>query len=350
MTDTRDSDGAVWTTESCVRGFHVYKETWEPVDGEMLECLREPDNAEDRYAVAMVKDSHVVGHVPRAISTPCSIFMRKGGLITCEIIGRYRYSRDLPQGGMDVPCRLHFSGQKTDVHKIEKFIKKIKDSKATPEVAEKAVTNQAEDDHTVQPFKKLKHDPYTIPVLDDSDVQSSKLWVTYPRHILTFQDKTTLEVGEQLNDKHINLAQYLLKQQFPSISGLANTLLQEKLKVGAQKLAIQIIYCTKRNHWVTASSKWCKNCDVKVYDSVFSQLDENTMVLVKEMFGPRVNVVNTQKQLGPNDCGLFAIAYMVSIANEEDPAVVKYDQEVFRSHLAGCFVSGKLTMFPKLST
>lgn len=127
-------------------------------------------------------------------------------------------------------------------------------------------------------------------------------------------------------------------------------MLQEKLKAGAQKLAIQIIYCTKRIHWVTASSKWCTNCDVKVYDSVFSQLVENTMVLVKEMFGPRVNVVNTQKQLGPNDCGLFAIAYMVSIANEEDPAVVKYDQESFRSHLASCFASGKLTMFPKLST
>ena len=51
MADTRDSDGAVWTTESCVRGFHVYKETWEPVNGEMLECSREPDNAdENRYA------------------------------------------------------------------------------------------------------------------------------------------------------------------------------------------------------------------------------------------------------------------------------------------------------------
>ena len=26
MTDMRDLDGAVWTTESCVRGFHVYKD------------------------------------------------------------------------------------------------------------------------------------------------------------------------------------------------------------------------------------------------------------------------------------------------------------------------------------
>ena len=41
MTDTQDSDDAVWTTESCVRGFHVYEENvyeekWEPVNGECL--------------------------------------------------------------------------------------------------------------------------------------------------------------------------------------------------------------------------------------------------------------------------------------------------------------------------
>ena len=68
------------------------------------------------------------------------------------------------------------------------------------------------------------------------------------------------------------------------------------------------------------------------------------------MFGPKVDVVNTQKQLGPDDCGLFAITYMVSIANEEDPEVMKYDQELLRPHLAGYFASGKLTVFPKLNT
>ena len=56
MTESRDSDGdlseALWTTNSCVQGFHVYRETWEPHNGEILECLCEPDNPEDRYAVA----------------------------------------------------------------------------------------------------------------------------------------------------------------------------------------------------------------------------------------------------------------------------------------------------------
>ena len=88
--------------------------------------------------------------------------MRKGGLITCEIIGRYRYSRDLPQGGMDVPCRLHFSGQKNEVYKIENFIKKINDRKPTPKVTETVAINQAEGDHTVQIKMKIIHIKYFI--------------------------------------------------------------------------------------------------------------------------------------------------------------------------------------------
>ena len=72
-----------WCKDSCMRGFHIYiyKETWAPEEGEMLQCSRETDNVDDRYAVAMMKHGYVVGHVPRVISTPCAIFIRRGGSI-----------------------------------------------------------------------------------------------------------------------------------------------------------------------------------------------------------------------------------------------------------------------------
>ena len=54
--------------ETCVRGFHVYKVIWEATFGEELECGRERDNREDRYAVAVVKDEAVVGRVLRKVS------------------------------------------------------------------------------------------------------------------------------------------------------------------------------------------------------------------------------------------------------------------------------------------
>ena len=68
-----------------VVSMYVYKETWEPQNGEMLECFSEPDNPEDRYAVAIVKESHMVAHVPQTISMSYSIFMRRGGQIACHI-------------------------------------------------------------------------------------------------------------------------------------------------------------------------------------------------------------------------------------------------------------------------
>ena len=39
----------------CIRGYHVYKEIWEPVAGEVLMCEREPHNSLDQYAVAVKK-------------------------------------------------------------------------------------------------------------------------------------------------------------------------------------------------------------------------------------------------------------------------------------------------------
>ena len=58
--------------ESCVRGFHVYKDTWTPTVNEQLKARQEPENAEDRFAVAVYKDDanpeETVGHVPKEMS------------------------------------------------------------------------------------------------------------------------------------------------------------------------------------------------------------------------------------------------------------------------------------------
>ena len=49
------------------------------------------------YAVAIKKGTEVVGHVPRKMSAACSLFLRLGGVLHCEIIDSHRrYSSDLP--------------------------------------------------------------------------------------------------------------------------------------------------------------------------------------------------------------------------------------------------------------
>ena len=59
---------------SYVRGYHAYKDTWTP---EMLLLRREPDNIKDKSAVAVMKETDIVGHVPYNISSMLSHFLRR---------------------------------------------------------------------------------------------------------------------------------------------------------------------------------------------------------------------------------------------------------------------------------
>ena len=108
---------------SCIRGYHVYRHIWSTAVGEVLLCEREPTNSRDRYAVVVKKDDVAIGHLPRKVSRVCSLFMRRGGSISCRVSGRRRYSSDLPQGGLEVPCQLLFSAKSKEIKKLRRSLK-----------------------------------------------------------------------------------------------------------------------------------------------------------------------------------------------------------------------------------
>ena len=111
--------------EAMVRGYHVYQSIWTVVVGESLPCLRERGNPEDPYAVSVNKDQEIVGHVPRIISAFCSSFLRRGRRITCLITGSRRYSRDLAQGGIEVPCIFICSGEPHEISKAKTLLNQV---------------------------------------------------------------------------------------------------------------------------------------------------------------------------------------------------------------------------------
>ena len=113
---------AKFTVDATVRGYHIYHDVRDAV-GEQLLCERELSNYHDPFAVAIVKSLVTVGHVPRKISSICSMFLRRGGCIHCRVTGRRRYSADLPQGGLEIPCILIFKGPIQDVEKAKKLVK-----------------------------------------------------------------------------------------------------------------------------------------------------------------------------------------------------------------------------------
>ena len=79
-------------------------------------------NPSDRYAVAVLKDDVVVGHLPRHLSQILSLFLLKDGTIDCVVIGGRRYSSDLPQGGLEIPCKLIFNGKRDDIKKLKHLL------------------------------------------------------------------------------------------------------------------------------------------------------------------------------------------------------------------------------------
>ena len=76
------------------------------------------------------KGRTVVGHLPRRLSRLCALFIRRGGSIHCSPTGKRRYSADLPQGGLEIPCILYFKG---DAKEIKKVVKLCTVTKKKPE-------------------------------------------------------------------------------------------------------------------------------------------------------------------------------------------------------------------------
>ena len=175
------------------------------------------ENYRDPFAVAVVRSGVILGHVPRKISSVCSMFLRRGGTISCRVTGGRRYSEDLPQGRLEVPCTLTLRGSHGDVDKVKVLLKRALSS------------NDCAEEENEPPKRKPKRS------LPDTEI-----------------DK--ISSGEKLSDLSIDFAQELLKKQFPGVNGLQSTLYQYKPKASVSpKDQLQVIH-SHDNHWIVAST------------------------------------------------------------------------------------------------
>ena len=93
---------------SFVRGVHAYKDVWEPKIGEVLQLQREPDNCQDKLAVAVLNSGRVVGHVLKNLAPIFSPFLKRScNKAVVEITGN-RLNHGAGHG-LEAPCvyRLH---------------------------------------------------------------------------------------------------------------------------------------------------------------------------------------------------------------------------------------------------
>ena len=344
-------------TDSCIRGFHIYKEIWSPQLDEILSCVREIGNREDPFAVAVMKDSNIVGHLPRSISCICSLFLRHSGSLKCRIVGGRRRSVDLPQGGLEIPCVLLFEGSEELLKKVRKRLNEL----SVRDLCSKKIEQGDGKSKTLQlPFVEEIHDDQDpelpgsslLPVdernmAEFEESNSETPWIRFKDIILLDSDHKTIRNREKLNDKHINFAQRLLKEQFPHLNGLRLTLLQNIPHDQPTSNAIQVIH-VRDDHWIVAATKPGAK-SVQVYDSLFSALDQVAIDVIKINFccsASAIQMLTIQKQTNATNCGLFAIAVATSIAFGENPSERTYQENYMHKHLLKCFEQFSLIPFP----
>ena len=181
--------------DSCVRGYHVYQLRWTAVVGEELTCRREPGNASDPFAVAVIKGSEIVGHVPRSFSCICNLLLRRGGTLSCCITGNRRYSSDLPQGGLELPCSYKFSGSIELVEKIKHRLNELEVS-----VTDCVTRKSTKEKIPAQIFVKSEDNTENnLWPLDDHDKSSDTPWIHVKDITLTLGDRQLINNSLLIN-------------------------------------------------------------------------------------------------------------------------------------------------------
>ena len=91
---------------AAVRGFHVYRDVWKPLENEELECLFERHNLFDMFAIntCRLEGGQIVGHLPREISRPTKFLLDRGAKVTAQLTGTHYRRSPLFQGGLEIPC------------------------------------------------------------------------------------------------------------------------------------------------------------------------------------------------------------------------------------------------------
>ena len=77
---------AIFVFTSAVRGFHIYKKSWRPTKGQLLNCSNETGNVFDPYTIKVCEfnSEKIVGHLPREISRITKFILDRGTHGNCE--------------------------------------------------------------------------------------------------------------------------------------------------------------------------------------------------------------------------------------------------------------------------
>ena len=113
-----------------VKGYHVYKNIWEPIVNEELEAGMEPDNAMDKYAVCVKRNTSIVGHLPldknRKLAKMISYFLRADQDAEWKVVITGKEVNLGDGNGIQVLCKLKISSPRKMVEILCENIQRSK--------------------------------------------------------------------------------------------------------------------------------------------------------------------------------------------------------------------------------
>ena len=130
----------------------------------------------------------------------------------------------MPQGGLEISCKLTFhTNKKSKADKTAKLIKNtLRKNITNTETAVDVNFSSCPTSASKSQHSSVTSVSFASINLDDDMEQPAK------KQKLGSKDVEDIIMGTELSDRHISMAQSLLKSQFPQLNGLRSSLLQGK--------------------------------------------------------------------------------------------------------------------------
>ena len=93
---------------SAVRGYHYYRQYWQPEESQTLDCAHEKDNPFDIFAIKVMdrNSGATVGHLPMENSRAIKFLLDRGARVFATLTSTNYCVSPLVQGGLEIPCRF----------------------------------------------------------------------------------------------------------------------------------------------------------------------------------------------------------------------------------------------------
>ena len=93
---------------SAVRGYHYYRQYWQPEESQTLDCAHEKDNPFDIFAIKVMdrNSGSTVGHLPMENSRAIKFLLDRGARVFATLTSTNYCVSPLVQGGLEIPCRV----------------------------------------------------------------------------------------------------------------------------------------------------------------------------------------------------------------------------------------------------